>query len=385
MRSVMMVAVLALMPVSAPLTAWAGIAISANDGKQVQKEENIGVTPDSISVINLSAYPPKVIGSLRVPAAMIGSPNAVAIGEGEAFAIVTAAQKVDPADPTKPVPNDQVSVIDLANPAKPRLLQTVRAGANAAGVSINKAGTLVLVAARNDAAIFAFTLKNKRLTPAGRVDLDKGSEPTDVVFTPDGRKAYVTTWSGSKVVELAVDGARVTRTKRDIATGLNPYGAVITPDGNWLISTNVGGALMGTDRTGTLTMIDLRAGHLVLSLPVGRTPEHVMLSPDGKYALVVLANGAPYVKTHPDYDKVRGILKIFAVGPGKLTEVAQSPSCHWNQGATWSDDGKLVLAQCASERTIETYRFDGKSLARDEKATLKFESRPGSLATLRAQ
>ncbi len=149
-------------------------------------------------------------------------------------------------------------MIDLANPARPRLLQTVRAGANAAGLSINKAGTLVLVAARNDAAIFVFALKNKRLTPAGRVDLDKGSEPTDVVFTPDGRKAYVTTWSGAKVVELSVDGTRVAWTKRDIATGLNPYGAVITPDGNWLISTNVGGALMGTDRTGTLTMIDLK-------------------------------------------------------------------------------------------------------------------------------
>lgn len=82
---------------------------------------------------------------------------------------------------------------------------------------------------------------------------------------------------------------------------------------------------------------------------------------------------------------MRGILKIFAVGPGTLKEVAQSPSCHWNQGATWSGDGKLVLAQCASERTIETYRFDGKSLVRDDKATLKFESRPGSLATFRAQ
>lgn len=381
MRSVMMAAFLSVMPAA----AWAEIAISANDGKQVQKDENIGVTPDSISVINLSVYPPKVIGTLKVPAAMIGSPNAIAIGEGEKFAIVTAAQKTDPADPTKPLPSDQVSVIDLANPARPRLLQTVRAGANAAGVSINKAGTLVLVVARNDAAVFAFTLRNKRLTPAGRVDLDKGSEPTDVVFTPDGSKAYVTTWSGAKVVELAVDGARVTKTGRDVATGLNPYGAVITPDGNWLINTNVGGALRGPDRTGSLTMIELKTPRLALSLPVGRTPEHVMLSPDGKYALVVLANGAPYVKTHPDYDKVRGILKIFAVGPGKLTEVAQSPSCHWNQGATWSDDGKLVLAQCASERTIEIYRFDGKSLVRDDKATLKFESRPGSLATLRAQ
>ncbi len=89
-------------------------------------------------------------------------------------------------------------------------------------------------------------------------------------------------------------------------------------------------------------------------------------------------------KADPDYDKVRGILKIIAVGPVKLTKVAQSPSYIWKPGRHLSDDGKLVLAQCASERTIETYRFDGKNLVRDDAATLKFESRPGTLATLRA-
>ena len=57
---------------------------------------------------------------------------------------------------------------------------------------------------------------------------------------------------------------------------------MVTPDGNWLINTNVGGALAGDDHTGTLTMVDLKAHRLALSLPVGKTPEHVMLSPDGK-------------------------------------------------------------------------------------------------------
>jgi hypothetical protein len=95
----------------------------------------------------------------------------------------------------------------------------------------------------------------------------------------------------------------------------------------------------------------------------------------------VLANGAAYTKTDPTYGKVRGILKIFAVGAGTLKEVASTGSCHWNQGAAWSDDGKLILAQCATERTIEVYRFDGKSLTRDDKAAIAFQSRPGSIAT----
>jgi hypothetical protein len=118
-----------------------------------------------------------------------------------------------------------------------------------------------------------------------------------------------------------------------------------------------------------------------VSLPVGKTSEHVQLSPDGKFALVVLANGAPYVKTDPRYDSVNGILKVLAVGPGTLTEIAHADSCHWAQGATWSDDGTLILQQCAGERTILVYRFDGHSLVQDKSATLSFESRPGAIAT----
>jgi hypothetical protein len=114
---------------------------------------------------------------------------------------------------------------------------------------------------------------------------------------------------------------------------------------------------------------------------VGRTPEHVTLSPDGKYAAVVLANGAANVKSDPKYNQVTGILKILAVGPGTLTEVAHADSCHWAQGATFSQDGKLVLQQCAAEREIKVFRFDGQSLVEDKGAALKFESRPGAIAT----
>ncbi len=363
-----------------PACAWAELAISANDGKQLQKGEAIGVTPDSLSVIDLGRYPPRVIGSVAVPVSMIGSPNAVVVSKSEKFAIVTAAQKADPADPMKPVPDDRISLIDLSDPAKPKVVQTVAAGAQASGVALNRAENLVLVASRVEGAVIVFTLAKGKLTRVGKVELGKTSEVTDVVFAPDGRRAYATAWTAPAVYELAVDGTRVTRT-RQIATGRSSYGATITPDGNWLINTNVGGAMTGEDRTGTIAMVDLRTFKQVLSLPVGRTPEHATLSPDGKHLLVVLANGAANTKTDPTYGKVRGILKILAVGPGTLKEVASARSCHWNQGAAWSDDGKVILAQCATERTIEVYRFNGKSLVRDDKATLAFESRPGSIAT----
>ena len=69
------------------------------------------------------------------------------------------------------------------------------------------------------------------------------------------------------------------------------------------------------------------------------------------------------------------------MGPGTLTEVAHADSCHWAQGAAFSQDGKLILQQCAAERQILVYRFDGQSLIQDKAATLTFESRPGAIAT----
>jgi DNA-binding beta-propeller fold protein YncE len=357
------------------------LAISANDGKQLQEGEPKTVTPDSVSVLDLSTYPPKVIGDVKMPASMIGSPVAVAVSRDESFAIVASSQKVNPADPMHPADDDKVSVVDLSTPSKPRLLQTVTAGPGATAVSMNKPQNLVLVAAKMDDAIHVFRLAGKKLTHVGRVDLGKGAAPTDVLFAPDGRHAYAITMGSGKVMELAVDGANVTATGQDLAVGKSSYGAVITPDGNWLINTNVGGALTGADRTGTLTMVDLKAHRLALSLPVGKTPEHVALSPDGKHIAVVLANGTPYVKSAPNYDQVWGILKVFAVGPGSLTEVAHADSCHWAQGATWSADGKLILQQCASERQIMVFRFDGKNLTQDKAATISFTSRPGSIAT----
>jgi len=360
--------------------AQARLAVAGMDGKQLEKGEDKGQTPDSIAVIDLGLTPPKVIGTLPVPAAMIGPPEAVVVSQDERFAIVTASQKSNPADPYHPVPDGPVSVIGLDDPAHPRLLQTIQAGPGASGVSINRARNLVLVASRNADAIYAFTLKNRHLTAAGKVDLGAGADPTDVVIAPDGAHAYAITWGAGKVIEIAIDGSKLSLTGKDVATGRNAYGGFITPDGNWLVNTNVGGGLNG-DKTGALTMVDLKAHKLALSLPVGNTPEHVALSPDGKHALLVLANGAPRVKSSPKWDSVTGVLKIFAIGPGALTPVAEAPSCHWLQGAAFSDDGKTVLAECAGERVIEVYAFDGKSLVQDKTATLPFVSRPGAIAT----
>jgi hypothetical protein len=95
--------------------------------------------PDYVTVVDLGASPPRVVGEVNAPASVVGPPQSVAVSHDESFVLVVASTKVDPADPKKTVPDNRLTVIDLK--AKPiAVVQTLEAGAGAAGVSINRAG-----------------------------------------------------------------------------------------------------------------------------------------------------------------------------------------------------------------------------------------------------
>jgi DNA-binding beta-propeller fold protein YncE len=378
----------------------AQIAVSGNDGKQTRPgDDPPGMRPDTVSVIDLNHYPPKILGSVNAPASMIGPPDAVAVAPDSSFAIVTCAQKPDPSDPTKLIADNTVSVVDLSSPKSPRVIQTLAAGPGASGVSINHAGTMALIASTGDGAITVFSISHKRLTQVGKVQMEEGSGPTDVVFSPDGKRAFVVERGGNRLGFLAIDGAKVTYAGQSVVTGASPYGMAITPDGKYGINTNLGGAIDpnahrtqseggapggrrgGPPRAGTITLVDLRTNAVVDSAVVGSTPEHVVLSPDGQYAEVTVGNGASVPVNAPNYNSVHGLMRIFRVNDGKLTEIASTNTGHWCQGATWSRDGHTILLQCAMELDIEVYKFDGKTVVQDPSATLKFPNRPGSIAT----
>lgn len=390
--------------------AWSQIAVSANDGKQLRPgDDPAGMRSDTVATIDLNQYPPKVLGTIAIPASMIGPPDAVAVAPDSSFAIVTCGQKVDPSDSTKVIPADTVSVIDISNPKQPKLIQTAAAGPGASGVSINSVVNLALVA-NTSGSVSVFAIKDKKLTKVGDVRLEPDSGPTDVVFSRDGRRAYVVERGGNRLALLDVDGTKVTSTGQTIVTGASPYGMAITPDGRYGVNTNLGGSISskqpargstrssgrssrqndggakaprkrGAQRSGTITLVDLHTNRVVDSAVVGPTPEHVVLSPNGKYAEVTVANGAAASMTDPNYATTHGLMLVFGVQGGKLAKLASADTGHWCQGATWNKDSNLILLQCATERDIEVYKFDGNSLSMDKGASLRFDARPGSIAT----
>jgi DNA-binding beta-propeller fold protein YncE len=377
--------------------AHAQIAVSANDGKQLRPGDNPpGMRPDTIATIDLNQSPPKVLAIIKAPASMIGPPKAVFVAPDSSFAIVTCGQKPNPADPAKPVLADTVTMLDISHPKKPRVIQTAAAGPGASGVSVNPAVNLALVA-NTSGSVSVFSIAHKKLTKIGDVQMEAGSGPTDVVFSRDGKRAYVVERGGSRISILSVDAAKVTRTGESFVTGRMPYGMVITPDNRYAVNTNLAGAMTpeppaapsgaarprrrGFPRNGTITLVDLETNKVVDSAVVGPTPEHVDLAPNGKYVEVTVANGAASSMSDPRYQTTHGLMLVYGIGDGKLTRLASVDTGHWCQGATWNKDSDEILLQCATERDIEVYKFDGATLTPEPAMTLHFDARPGAIAT----
>ena len=213
---------LLLLPLLASATS-AQIAVTANDNKAVLVDGATAVADnpaaDTVNIIDLSASPPKVIGEVKVPTSVVGPPQSVAVSMDESYALVTGAFKIDPTDPKRVEPNDARSVIDLkANPTT--VLATLQAGKGAAGVSINRAGTLALAANRNEGTVSVFTVSGNTLTPAGKIDFGNAdSGPCHAAFTPDGKMALVTRDGDHKISILSVDGKTITDTKKFMGRG----------------------------------------------------------------------------------------------------------------------------------------------------------------------
>ncbi len=341
-------------------TASAQIAVSGNDNKQrLVNGVNTVVAnppPDTITILDLGGRAPRVLGEVAVSHSVVGPPTSVAITPDERFAIVTSAVRIDEANPTRTVPDNRVSVVDLrATP--PRVVQTVEAGAGPSGVSINRAGNLVLVANRNAGSVSVFRLAGGQLAPVSTVTVGPAtSGPSHVQFTPDGRRALVTRDgdTDSRVSILAIEGETVTKTDRDLTAGIRPYGMGITPNGQWAVVANIG---RGSGDADTVSLIDLRRDIYLTAdtISVGPTPEGIQVSPDNRHVAVTIHNGSARPPGHPLFGVAQ--LVILRIENGRLRRVAQAPVGAWAQGVAFSRDGRTIVVQNMADRNLAVFRF----------------------------
>lgn len=344
--------------------AAAEIAVSANDNKMklVDGKAVVEQNPpaDTVAIIDLAASPPRKIAEIEVPASVVGPPFSVAVTPDESLALVTAAMKLDPANPGKQVPDNRVSVIDLkATP--PAVIATLEAGKSPAGLSIDRQGRLALVANRAEGTVSVFKIDGKTVTPAGTVAIaDDKAGVSHVAISPDGRSALVTRDGDNKISVLSIDGTSVTYTKRDISAGLRPYGIDISPKGDIAVVANIG---TGSGDADTISVIDMRAQppRVVDTISVGQTPEGIRISPDGRHVGVVVMNGSNKPKNSPFFNDAGKLVLLRADG-AKLTKVAEAPIGHWSQGIAFGRDGRTILVGNMVEKDLQLFQLEGDTL-----------------------
>jgi DNA-binding beta-propeller fold protein YncE len=342
-------------------SATAQIAVIASDAK-VELVDGVpkviaSPAPDTVTIVDLKASPPRVLGEVEAPASVVGPPHSVAVTPDESLALVTAAMKNEGG---KQVPDNKLSVIDLkASP--PKVIATLETGLSPAGLSINRKGDLALVANRSEGTVSVFKIAGKTVTPAGKVTIaDAKSGVSHVAFTPGGSMALVTRDGDFKISVLAIDGDKVEYTKRDLHAGLRPYGLDISSRGDIAVVANIG---LGGGDADTISIIDVQAKppRVVDTLTVGQTPEGIILSPDGSLCAVVAMEGSNKPQASPFYNDAGRVI-VYSVAGQRLSKLGEAPIGRWSQGAAFSADNKTLLVTNMVEKNAQVFAIDGNAV-----------------------
>ncbi len=357
--------VLATMLCVAASPCWAAdIILSMNDNHTILDDQANQVAasparPDTVDMIDIGQSPPRIVGTVEVPGSVVGPPFAVWMAPDSSWAILTAATQADPAAKFGIAPDDRVSVLDLTS-TPPHVTQTLHAGAGATTIRLSPNGTLALVCNRTEGSVSVFTVKDKHLEPAGKVDLGKQSGASGVAFTKDGKTAIVSRQFDNQVSVLHIDGTAVTLDKRPITTGMAPYTMDITPDLALAAVSNMG---RGDGDADTVSLIDmtLTPPRSVFSVSVASGPEPMKFSPDGKFLAVGAEMGTPNMPSAPTYHD-HGVVQVFAVTGQTLNLVTTAPIGRWTEGIAWSRDNTMLMVQNDRDRTISVFGFDGHAL-----------------------
>lgn len=343
--------------------AQAEMFVSVQDGKHMSANGATQVVAgiDKLSVLELKNGQLSVVSEIPVPASVIGPPTSLAIAPGGAMALVTAGFKRDPLDATKVLPDDTVSVVDLKS-VPPRIVDTLHAGMGAAGVSINPAGTLALVANHEEGTISVLSIVGTTVRAIEKIELGNAKAgPMHVAITLDGRRALVSRDGDHKVTMLNIaSDNRVTLAKRDLFPGQRPDCIDVRPQGDFAIVANIG---RGQGDADTVSLIDLseEPPRVVDTVSVGQTPESAFFLPGGGYVGVNVMNGSNKPTSSPFHQK-GGNFVLLRLQDKRLVKVGSAPIGAWPQGLAFSADGSYALVQNSADKNIELLKISGENL-----------------------
>ena len=350
--------------------AQAQYLVSGNDEKRSwdQTGQPVVLPPgkDTVSIIDIrNRVEPRVIANLPLTNTILGPPSSIAITPDNRLALIAnGLDWVAAGGSWKPVPADKVFVVDLAAP--PRAIAAIAVGKRPAGIAINRAGTLALIANRADDTVSLLAIKGAAVTLADTIALAEQETPkldaSAVAITPDGKRALVSLSLADRVELLAIDGATVKDTGYAMATGLRPREVQITPDGKLGLVNNQG-AGRSDGQADTLAVIDLEQNppRVIDQVVVGDGPDGLDVSPVGGYAAVLVANGTMSPRSaffHHD----QSLIVLLRIEGKKVRKVAEMEIGAVAKGVAFSPDGRFLYVGNFSAGKIAILRIQGTKL-----------------------
>jgi DNA-binding beta-propeller fold protein YncE len=237
--------------------ARAQLLITGNDEKvwfdETGKTVNQPPGKDTVSIIDIhDPIKPRILGNLPLMNTITGPPVNLAITPDQHLALVAnSLDWVKDGEGWKGVPDNKIYVIDLtASP--PVQIATVEAGKQPSGMAINRAGTLALVANLADESVGVLSIDGKNVKLVDTVSVASPPAAAGAPPTPPSR----------------------------------PSAVAITPDGKRALVTKV-----GANRVALLDIDGQKVSYAKVDgknydMATGLTPLNVQITPDGKLAIV---------------------------------------------------------------------------------------------------
>jgi len=364
--------------------ARAQLLIVGNDAKlsfDAGKTIRHAAGHDTLSIIDTSKPAAlRMVATIPLDNSIVGPPTNLAITPNHEIALVANSVNGVPKDGSFDVVSDtRLFVIDLkANP--PAVIATLTLGKRPSGVAINAAGTLALVANRDDGTISVLSIAGKEVKVTDTVSVGAGTDQvTHLAITPDGKRGLAAKSGANKIALLSIDGGKVTYDKRDLPVGVFPYNLGVTPNGKIAITADNGAGGASDGNVDTVSVIDLEANpaRVIDRIVVGDAPEGFAISPKGDLAVVTLLQGSNQTKDSWFYHPGGAVVALKIDGK-KVTKVGEVQVGGLPQSAAFSPKGDYLYVGNFIDQDLWVLKVDGDKLTDAGRFKL-----PGSPASMR--
>lgn len=333
---------------------------------------------DALLVLDVSnPAEPKIRASLPLANSLLGPPTNLQITpDGKLALLANSVVTQEKNGAWTSVPDDKLYVVDLeANP--PKLIDTVTVGKQPSGLAISHDGKLALIANRAGKSISVLAIDAASVKQVAEVPME--DEVAAVAITPDGKRAFAAKNTVAKVAVLAIDGQKVTYDKAlDLPAGFGVYNIDVTPDGHYAIVANTGGGTAGNMHTVMTVDSSANPPRVISWTTVGDGPEGLAVSPDGKWAGVPLLKGTGSKPDAWNYTKEGGMVLVRIGDGGKLEVVNELSAGRLAEGVAFSPDSQYVYIGNYSDRNLQIYRIENGKLT-DTGKKLDLPGQPASM------